>query len=226
MYRRIISFVAAFLLLAIGGDVAAQWGVGARLGKSYTTISRYNAGRIDETYTALDGINAGIQGRYSFNSWLAVRANLEIMQRSHRMDRNLNYLDRVFTDHINTYLMLPVMADFSFGGQQLRGHLLAGGYGGYWLRERRLGTTYWMTDYYVYFEDFDEVREFNDSDIRFNAGLSVGAAFSYTYSETLELGIEAMYHYDLTSHHKGYPHLADPRYLNTFSINLSVFYKL
>lgn len=208
------------------GSAAAQWSVGLRGGWNSTTISRYNSGRMDEAYSALSGLEAGVQGRYSFNSWLAVRANLSFMQRSHRMDRNLNYLDPVYTEHTNSYLMLPVVADLSFGGERLRGHMMAGGYAGFWLGERRKGTTFWMTDYYVYFEDFDEPREFTDEDLRFIAGVAFGAGLSYSINDKWEAGIDAMYYYDLLSHHKGSPHLADPRYLNTLSVSLTVNYKL
>ncbi len=220
-----------YLVLALGtilfcGGATAQWTVGVRGGWTSTTISRYNGGRMDEAYSALGGIEAGVQGSYTFNSWLAVRANLSFMQRSHRMDRNLNYLDPVFTEHINSYLMLPVVADFSFGGERLRGHMLAGVYGGYWLHERHRGKTFWMTDYYVYFEDFDEPREFTSEDVRTNAGTCFGAGLSYSIGDKWVVGLDAMYYYDLTSHHKGSPHLADPRYLNTLSLSLNVNYKL
>lgn len=213
------------MLLACGTKANAQWAVGLRSGWTSTTISRYDAGRMDESDSPLGGFEAGIQGRYTVNSWLAIRANVSLMQRSHRMDRNLNYLDPVYTEHRNAYLMLPVMADFSFGGTCLRGHMLAGAYAGYWLQDHRKGTTYWMTDYYVYFEPFDEQRQFTDSDNRLNAGLSFGAGLSYSLGRW-ELGLEALYLYDLSSHHLGYANLADPRYLNTLSLNLNIIYNL
>lgn len=213
------------MLLACGTKANAQWAVGLRSGWTSTTISRYDAGRMDESYSPLGGFEAGIQGRYTVNPWLAIRANVSLMQRSHRMDRNLDYLDPVYTEHRNAYLMLPVMADFSFGGTRLRGHMLAGAYAGYWLQDHRKGTTYWMTDYYVYFEPFDEQRQFTDSDNRLNAGLSFGAGLSYSLGRW-ELGLEALYLYDLSSHHLGYANLADPRYLNTLSLNLNIIYNL
>lgn len=216
--------LSVFLLSAV--DVPAQWSVGLRGGWTTTTISRYDAGRMDEAYSALGGFEAGVQGSYSFNSWFGVRANLSFMQRSHRMDRNLNYLDPVYTDHRNAYMMLPVTADFMFGGERLRGHLIVGGYAGYWLSDHRKGTTHWMTDYNVYFEPFDERREFTSEDSRFNAGVVFGAGISYSIGEKWEVGVDALYYYDLTSHHKGYAHLADPRYLNTLAINLNLNYDL
>ena len=221
---RHIAICIVFVLTA--GVVHAQWAAGLRGGWSHTTISRYDAGRMDEAYSALGGIEAGLQARYTVNSWMALRTDFALMQRSHRMDRNLNYLDPVYTEHINTWLMLPVSADFSFGGARMRGHLYAGGYAGYWLRDRRKGTTYWMTDYHVYFEPFDEQREFNSQDIRIAAGAVMGTGLTYRLDGKWELGMDALYYYDLTSHHRGYEHLADPRYLNTLTITLTLNYTL
>ena len=235
MRKNLLSIaIAVVALMLMDGVAAAQedggplspWSVGVRTGWTTTTIDRYDAGRMDEQYSALGGLEAGLQARYTINPWLALEANPTFMQRSHRMDRNLNYLDPVYTEHLNNYLMLPVMADFSFGGTRMRGHLLAGAYVGYWLSERRRGTTYWMTDYYVYFEPFDETRTFTSEDRRFCGGMAIGAAITYTLAIRWELGIDARYYYDLTSHHKGYAQLSDPRYLNTLSLTIGLKYSL
>lgn len=228
--KRIIICIACTLsaigLQAQNNGTTSPWAIGLRGGWTSTTISRYDAGRMDEVYSALGGLETGFQGSYRINPWFALRANISFMQRSHRMDRNLNYLDPVYTEHRNSYLMLPVVADFTFGGKRLLGHLLAGGNAGYWLSERRKGTTYWMTDYYVYFEDFDETRDFTDEDSRLNAGLVFGVGISCPIGSKWELGLDALYYYDLTSHHTGYDNLADPRYLNTLAINLNLNYNL
>ena len=140
--KRIIICIACTLsaigLQAQNNGTTSPWTIGLRGGWTSTTISRYDAGRMDETYSVLGGLEAGIQGSYRFNSWFALRANFSFMQRSHRMDRNLNYLDPVYTEYRNSYLMLPMVADFSFGSKNLLGHLLAGGYTGYWRRDARL----------------------------------------------------------------------------------------
>lgn len=202
----------------------AQWTVGIKGGWDYTTITRSNAGRIDESYSGFSGYDVGIQARYGFTDWFALRADLSFMRRSHRMDRNLNYLNPVFTNHHNYYLMLPIMTDFSFGGKNLRGHAYAGGYMGYWLRDRRVGRTYWMTDYYVYFNNFNEVREFTTEDNRFCAGLIGGLGLSYKLSDHWGINLDALYYYDLVSHHRSSPNLRDPRYLNTLSITFGASY--
>jgi hypothetical protein len=229
--KRIVTYIL-LLLCTLGAQAQndipspSPWTVGLHGGWSSTTLSRYNASRIDEAYSALGGFEVGLQGAYAFNEWFSLRADLSFMQRSHRMDRNLNYLDPVYTKHRNDYLVLPVMADFSFGGEVVRGHLLAGGYAGYWLNDHRKGTTYWMTDYYVYFEDFEDTREFTDEDQRLTAGVVFGAGLSYSIDSRWELGLDALYYYDLTSHHRGYDNVADPRYLNTLSLTFNIHYKL
>ena len=203
----------------------AQWTVGVRGGVASTSINRSHTDRIDEVYKSRLGFDIGVNARYTVNSWLAVRADLALMQRNHLLQRQLNYISPVYTDHINTYLMLPVMADFSFGGTQLRGHLYTGAFCGYWLSQHVKGMTYFMTDYEVFFNPQDEKRAFTTEDRRFNAGLACGLGLSYGLTGCLDLNLDALYYYDLLSHHKGYPHLEDYRYLNTASLTFGVTYK-
>ena len=227
-----LKIITAILLCWMTMEATAQekprWTVGMQGGWSYTNIDRSNMGRGDETYSPLSGFSVGVQARYSLLDWLAIRADLELMNRSYQMDRNLHYIDQVYTKHIDKYLMLPVMADFSFGGKRLRGHAYAGVYGAYWMKARTEGTTFWMTDYYIYFDDFKETREFNSEDRRLTAGGVGGLGLSYTipYAEGRKGGhvitLDALYYYDFVSHHKGYPHLSDPRYLSTLSITLGL----
>ncbi len=225
MKNNFIKAIVLVLLCWTAVEANAQWAIGAKFGPTWTTADRSFTGRIDETYSPSVGMDAGFLTRYNFNDWLAVRADLSIMLRSHRMDRNLNYLDPVYTEYRNIYAMLPVMADFSFGGAKLRGHLLCGGFAGYWLQADKYGKTYWMTDYYVYFNDFNEVREFNSEDQRFAAGLVSGIGLSWDVKDNGGFLLDALYYYDLVSHHKGYTHLNDPRYLNTLSVSIGCYYK-
>ena len=218
-----ILFVVMLLGIAVI-PTSAQWSLGIKGGWDYTSIKRSNAGRIDETYSPLSGYDVGIQARYGFTNWFALRADLSVMRRSHRMDRHLDYLDSVYTEHHNLYLMLPVLADFSFGGEHFRGHAMLGGYIGCWLQERVKGKTYWMTDYYMYYTPFDEKREFTQEDRRFNAGFVGGLGLSYLINEHWGLNLDALYYYDLVSHRRSSPHLRDPRYLNTLSVTFGASY--
>ena len=103
--------------------------------------------------------------------------------------------------------------------------IMLGGYIGYWMRERVKGKTYWMTDYYMYYTPFDEKREFTQEDRRFNAGLVGGLGLIYLINEHWGLNLDALYYYDLVSHHRGYAHLRDPRYLSTLSVTFGGYYQ-
>ena len=229
-YLKIITLILlCWMTVGANAQGNLHWTIGVKGGCNWTSISMSNLGRIDETYSSLINVNGGLQASYQLTDWLAVRADLSYMSRAYRMDRNLNYLDPVFTEHRNDYLMLPLMADFSFGGDQLRGHAYCGGFGGYWTRAHVQGTTYWMTDYYVYFNDFNENRTFNSEDQRLIAGAVGGFGLSYDILDAEEAGpvisLDVLYYHDLVSHHKDYVHLSDPRYLNTLSITLGIAYK-
>ena len=226
MNRKILLRLSVTMALCFSVFVAdAQWSVGIKGGWDYTTITRSDADRIDESYSGVSGYDAGIQARYGFTDWFALRADLSVMRRSHRMNRHLNYLDSLYTEHHNLYLMLPVMADFSFGGKHVRGHAMLGGYVGFWLQDHINGKTYWMTDYYMYYTPFDEKRPFTQEDRRFCAGLIGGLGLSYLINEHWGLNLDALYYYDLVSHHRSSPLLRDPRYLNTLSVTLGVSYQ-
>ena len=205
-----------------------RWTVGVKGGWSYTSNVRSNMGRGDETYSPLCGYDIGVQARYGVLDWLAIRADLDYMTRSYKMERNLHHIDPVYTKYSNDYLMLPVMADFSFGGKRLRGHGYGGMYGACWMKARTEGTTFWMTDYYIYFDNFKEHRAFNSEDRRLTAGGVGGLGVSYAFPDVWKNGggpvmtLDALYYYDFVSHHKGYPHLSDPRYLSTLSVMLGV----
>lgn len=219
-------FALITLLCMLQGVAVAQLSVGVHGGLTLTGVERSQAGRIDETYENLKGFDAGIDGSYAFNSWFSLRAQLDVMQRNHRMQRHLNYIKPVYTDHVNTYLTLPLMADFSFGTQRLRGHLLVGGYGAYWLNHRIKGTTYGMTDYEVFFNQFDEKSPFSSSDRRVDFGTVAGVGLSYGITDYICLSLNAMYYYSLLSYRKGYPALKDYRYLNTASFTFGISYKI
>lgn len=227
--NRIKTFVLVMLCCTTTAALAQtgpRWTVGVKGGITRTAIDQSNLGRTDETYSACNSWDFGIQAKYAFTDWFAIRADFGAMNRSYRMDRNLHYLDPVFTEHRNNYLMLPVMADFSFGGTTLRGHAYCGGYGAYWTNAHVEGKTYWMTDYYLYFNDFNENRSFNSEDQRLIAGAVGGLGLSYAFLSmpgmNMALSVDALYYYDLVSHHKGYANLSDPRYLNTLSITMGI----
>lgn len=218
-----LKILTLSLLLCVTIVTQAQWDLGIRDGYNVNNIVRSNAGRIDETYEFMPGYDLGFFGRYHFNEWLALRADLSIMSRNYEMNRNAYYVQNVYTVYRNTYLMLPVMADFSINLEKVHIHFMAGGFVGYWMSARRFGHTNLNMNSQLH--KFDEKIEFNKYHNRFSAGIATGAGVEYDFSEKWALQLDAIYYYDLVSSMKINEIAADPRYYNTLSLTLGLIYK-
>ncbi len=215
-------FIFMFFI-ALATNLHAQLGIGVKGGLDFNSITRSNSGRIDETYHAKNGVDYGLVFSYQVNDWFALRANVEMLSRSHTMKRNLNAVKGVYTDYNNQYLTVPVMADFTFGGKKVRGHFMMGGYVSYWMVANVSGKTF---DIYDKIVDFDEKMEFNEYQNRLVAGLVAGPGLSVDLSENISLELDALLYYDLMSYMKVSKVAPDPRYNNTASLTLGVIYKL
>ena len=209
--------------IALATNVNAQFGIGLKGGLDFNSVTRSNSGRIDETYHAKNGADYGIILSYQINEWFALRANVEMLSRSHTMKRNLNAVKGLYTDYRNQYLTVPVMADFTFGGARVRGHFMMGGYVSYWMMANVSGNTF---DLYNKIRPFDEKMDFNEYHNRFVAGLVAGPGLSVALTEKISLELDALLYYDLVSYMKVSKVSPDPRYNNTASLTLGVIYKL
>lgn len=218
-----VKLLILTLFIVLTTNVNAQLGIGLKGGADFNSITRSNAGRIDETYHGKKGLDYGIIVRYNVNDWFAIRANIEMLSRSHTMKRNLNFVNEIYTEYKNNYLTLPLMADFTFGGTKLRGHFMMGGFVSYWLSSNRSGNTIGMS---VEVVEFDEKMEFNQGHNRLAAGLVGGPGLSYDVSDNIALELDAIFYYDLTSYMKINELSVDSRYNNTLSLTLGVIYKL
>lgn len=164
-------------------------------------------------------------GQYSFKDWFGLRFELEASQKNHRFYRDGSYSA---TDYIryNTYLQLPVMAQFSFGGEKVRGFVHTGIYAGYWLAGREKGS---------YYDPFDEKQVTidqayvfqNDKDQRWDFGLAGGLGVEYRFVEHWAMHVEARCYYSFISTVKPYmQHVKDNRYNTTLGIQAGFSYIL
>ena len=117
----------------------AQWRIGVSGGADYNQYSINTNYQVDFRYEGAWGWSAAVFGQYNFLDWVGIRAELEATERNYRFHRTGVWSGTNYVLH-NTYLQLPVMAQFSFGGQNLRGFVNAGCYAGYWLTGKYKGT--------------------------------------------------------------------------------------
>ena len=183
----------------------------------------------DMKYTDLSGYTAGMTAAYHLKGWLAVRADVAMVQKNYRLDRDNRYLPFAYTESTNNYLSLPVTAVLSLG-RTFRFSGIIGGYAGYWLSGHRSGqslsVTYLVTNNQEY-TYFDEDYTFNSSrDNRFDAGLVYGFALRCTIIKKLDLSAELRWYYALTDVQKQYMTRLNPRYNTTSSFKFGIAFWL
>ena len=199
----------------------AQWRVGVTGGTTYNVFSMDKQYLTDYQIDGRWGVTLGVTGQYNFNSWLAVRADLNWTQKNYRKYRSI--LTQMDYRYRNDYVQLPVMASFSVGGEKLRGFCNIGVYGGYWLISHQKGTDF--NNFSGKTIMFSEKVEFNsDRDQRWDCGLLGGIGVEYQITPHWVAQAEVRYYYSTTSTVKQYMRVKDFRYNSTTAIQLGGSY--
>lgn len=185
----------------IADEDARGWYVGLLLGGSRNNL------RVDVAPEALanttwltnQGINLDARVGYQFNQWFGIRSGLQMISKNYATEETgISPTDTIYLDtrHTNTYLQLPVMADFSFGNEVIRVHVMFGGYAGWWCTQYRNGYIYSPNET----TGIGWKRGFEEGyDQRFDAGLAGGASISLRVTPQWQLHFGGDYFYGLVS---------------------------
>ena len=224
-----ILFLSAVLAL----PASAQWSIGLHGGADINRMTR-SSFYTSQTFEDRTGLSAGLSSEYLFKEWLGLRFGVDILQKNYRTVYNNSEMLKYGCneDFRNTYLQIPVMADFCFGSAKRSFHLLAGAYGGYWLSSRESGIINHVgldpdDDADIHTASFENEKvQFNsERDNRLCFGAVCGLSIERALSEHWSLDVEALYCYDLSSQTRDYMSFKDPRYNNTLDCHFGVRYK-
>src|SRR5579871_1955074 len=127
-------------LLALASPISAQLYLGVEGGWNKNHLTTSNNSQYFTEYVNQAGFQAGIPVRYRFLDWLAVEADPGIIRKNYKEQRT-DFFSGIYQKNTNTYYQLPVMVQFSFGSEELRGYMSLGGYLAYWASGRIKGTT-------------------------------------------------------------------------------------
>jgi len=214
--------IFTFLTLLIPLMASAQWRVGVTAGGAYNHYSIDKQYWYDYQYEGAWSPTIGVTGQYDFNSWFGLRADLSWTKKNHReYRRRLSDIDYKVK---NDYLLLPVMATFSFGGEKLRGFCNLGVYGGYWLASHVDGEMMGAMDSVVY--KLDAKTEFmSERDQRWDCGLVGGLGLEYRIDSHWAAQAEVRCYYSTTSTVKDYQMRRQRRYNTTVGLQAGVAYR-
>ncbi len=202
---------------------STRWSIGLSGGGDYNWHNINTHYQTDYHYAGAWGWNAAVFCQYDFFSWLGLRAEVEATERNHRFYRTSTFAGTDYTMH-NTYIQVPVMTQFSFGGEKVRGFLNTGVYAGYWLSSKYDGT--WYDDVSNTTAPLKQDYVFNkNKDRRANFGLAGGIGILYIPAEHWGISWEGRCYYDMLSTVKQYMQVKDYRYNTTLHFMMGVSYR-
>ena len=222
IHSRMVCGMMLAVLLLCPAKAVSQWRVGASAGADYNWYLIDKQYQTDYHYTGAWGWSAAVFGQYNFMPWLGLRAELEVIERGYRLYRTGVYAGTDYTTR-NTYVQLPVMTQFSFGGQKVRGFVNLGVYAGYWAAGRQKGSFYDSMNCLVLPVD-DAYRFQKEKDQRADFGLAGGLGIEYRFLEHWAAHVEARCYYSLISTVKPYMRVSDNRYNTTLGLQAGFSY--
>ncbi|MDR1810051.1 MAG: PorT family protein, partial [Prevotella sp.] len=214
-----LAAIIAYLPLSAQTDGKRSLSIGLSCGLTHNSLTTSTGYRSFTQYGDRNGLSIGIPVKYSISDWLAVQAEPGYIGKGYRYFRTGLY-ENVFNLRLmNSFVHLPLMAQFSFGGERLRGFVNFGGFGGYWLKSFTEGQIMeWTTspepEKPIY--DFSENVAFDKRrDNRIEAGVLTGTGIQWDFLPRYTAFVEARYYYSLTDLQKSYMLEQVPRYNNT-----------
>jgi len=232
-----------FVLCIIAGTLTsrAQWSLGLEAGYNKNYLFTNSGFRAFTEYKPEDGFTIGLPVKYTLNDWFGIQADPQFIRKSNRLERS-GFFEGVYQKNTNSYIQLPLMAHFTFGGHKLKGFFNLGGYAGYWAASHIKGTQldvfgqpnvvpddFQSKRYldYIPGDSYDEQYSFDSRrDRRIELGVLAGTGVSYQLKPRYELFAEGRYYRALTDQQKNYMLNQIPRYNDTFVIQVGCMYRL
>ncbi len=207
---------------------AVTWFVGVAGGYDYNYYSIETQYAYDMRYKGLSGLCVGVPIQLDVVDWFALRMDLQYVQKNHKMYRT-NAYDGIYTNTHDHYLQLPVLFNFSFGGDRVRGYASVGGYMGCWLASHREGVSFLANSRdFAPTYSFDEYRELDTKhDNRFDAGVAGNLGLRVKIDERMAFFAECAIFYGLVSTEKIKNKVSPtPRYNTTYALQVGLLFAL
>jgi hypothetical protein len=192
-------------------------------------------------YEPQGGYTVAIPVQYDLNGWFALYSNPGIIQKNYNYARS-GFFEGIHELHKNTYVQLPLLGRFSFGGEKLKGFVDIGVYGAYWAAGHISGSepnilnpgteTYNSSNPNGIYDiinryDFSEKYSFNSTrDNRFEFGGILGLGIRYEIAKVWQVFLEGKKIQPVTDQQKKYMTNQVPRYNSTYCFTAGVMLRL
>ena len=235
IYHQIILFL---VMLVVTLPVSAQLSVGLGGGYAYNYYNydpQYMSGM---DYKGHHGITNGLSVDYQFNDWLGLSTGFSFQQKGFVL--NGSYIPEgseepyVFYSGFqrnDSYFVVPIMAEFSFGSENWEGFMNLGGYAGWWrssIYEFEEIRTIMMHNNHIMWDisyNGKATRGFNnDVDQRLEFGGVVGLGLKWNLFKSVSLFSDARAFIAFTPQQKDYQIMHFPSHNTTIIVQIGLLY--
>ncbi len=238
--KKLFRYLGLMSLILASYGSKAQLYIGLEAGGNQNYLITNISNLVSAEYVPINGFNIAIPIQYKVNDWFALEAAPGLIQKNYQMQRTGFYAG-VYQLTKNNYFQVPLTAQFSFGGNKLKGYLDLGGYVAYWasshikgafanaLNDQPFGSNYpyyavTVFDYSTPYR-YDEKYQFNSTtDNRLELGLTAGLGISYQACSKCKVFTEFKYYDGLTDLQKKYQQGGVPKYNETGSLSVGFLY--
>jgi len=192
MKKRLILSIIAFLCII---PAKAQLQLGIKAGYLYDQPVVNTQYAYTRNYYPGSGALFAIPIQYDFFDWfgLVVEPQVQFRQTGYKLATWHS------ESQYNLMMDFPIMANFSWGGEKIRGFVNVGGYTGVWLNswanKCEINITSTPTE-------LSEKRQFNNNDNRFDGGITGGIGLRWFNDKKVNMSLEYRYYYGLSSYQK------------------------
>ena len=200
-----------------------ELGLSYGFGLNHTEINTHYA--YDYVYSDCPGFNPMLSFVWQRKDWFGWRIDFSWIDKGVLQTRAQEATGMFAYMASNKYFEVPVMADFSFGGQRWRGHFDAGLYFGYWAKSNLIGVMDGVGDEVLNIYQYDEPYEFDSRrDNRFEMGYAASIGLSRLFGRHLRIQAEMALYYGITSTKVESRVVSDPVYNTTKVFNLGAYW--
>lgn len=180
------------------------------------------------------GFVADIPVTYQFNDWLSLSTGIALQQKGYTLDGSFipsesNSLAYFYKNlrRDDSYFIVPIMAEFSFGKGKWKCFVDAGGYMGWWCNSRFAYKQITSVSSVISEEMHYEPRQFYEkADQRWEFGASGGVGVRYGLSKTLSLFFATRSYIAFTSQQKNYQTMHFPSYNITLTAQFGLVFNI
>jgi opacity protein-like surface antigen len=211
----------------------SKWLIGISGGGTLNQLATTTGTSYFVEYKGQIGYSIGIPVRYAFSDWFALQVEPMAINKNYYWGRTNTEMIAVSSGYVeetrnNTYLQIPVLARFSFGGKTLRGFTNVGFSAGYWA-DGEITTQYWVNAEDTNLERVSLKEKYEFLSVRDNRSefsWVLGGGLEYAISKKILISLEARYYYGISDIQKDYSLNQIHKYNNTLGVQFGVMFNL